>query len=78
MSVLEPFADLLCVPDELKDSRLRSQRDDFISPNMQFPSTRLSVLLQHHVHQLKHLFHDSILPQVIVSLAFELIVITSV
>ena len=70
--MVKPGAKGLRVPHELKDSGLGRQWYHFVASDAEGSLLCLPILLQETVHQVEHLLHDSVLPQIVIAFAFVL------
>lgn len=72
MSVFETFVKWFSMTDEFENSSLSCQGDYFIVSDTQFAFLRFSISMKTSVHESEDLFHDGILPEIVISLALEL------
>jgi hypothetical protein len=65
---LQPVPDRSTVPHKLHDARLLREWNHHVRPVTQFSVFRSSIPTEELVGQLKHLFHHSVLPELVVAL----------
>lgn len=68
----QPISYRMGVFDEFQDPTLGCQRDDLVFSDIQQASPCFSIAMKNAVDKVEYLLHDSILPQIILTLTLEL------